>query len=107
MKIGMYMYDREIELNDEATDEFLNQHANAMDTMKRMLTAFEDEETRQAMFFMMSLRTLIDDFIEFCAEDITADEMEILLNNNDLDFLDEYEEDGENEMLVEFDDEEE
>ncbi len=108
MKIGMYMYNKEIDLNDEATNEFLRQYDNARDTMRQLLTIFEDEETRLAMFYMMSLRTLIDDFLEFCAEDIDVDLMTALLNNEEV-FDDEFEyyDEDENEISVEFDDAEE
>lgn len=108
MKIGMYMYDKEINLNDEATSLFLQQYDNAKDGMKQLLDKFDEEETRIAMFYMMSLRCFIDDFLEFCAEDIDIDEMEYLLNNSskDIDF-DEFNDDDEGEFLVEFDDEEE
>lgn len=108
MKIGMYMYDKEISLNDEATSLFLQQYDNAKDGMRQLLDKFDEEETRIAMFYMMSLRCFIDDFLEFCAEDIDIDEMEYLLNNSskDIDF-NEFDDDDEGEFLVEFDDEEE
>ena len=108
MKIGLYMYDRPIELDDESTDLFLDQYDKAREEMKRMLDMFEEEETRVAMFHMMTLRCFIDDFLEFCAEDISVDEMEILLNgvmDYDMNF-DDFDDD-EGELLVEFDDEEE
>ena len=57
--------------------------------MKRLLNLFEEEETRVAMFHMMTLRCFIDDFLEFCADGITRDEMEVLLNGiseYDMDF---------------------
>ena len=106
MKIGMYMYDREIDLNEESTKDFIAQYKNAKDTMKQLLTIFEDEETRTAIFYMMGLRTLIDDFIEFCTDDIDVDLMEKLLNNEEV-----YEDESENEeddfeILVDFDEEE-
>lgn len=107
MKIGMYMYDREIDLNEESTKDFIAQYKNAKDTMKQLLTIFEDEETRTAIFYMMGLRTLIDDFIEFCTDDIDVDLMEKLLNNEEV-----YEDEPENEeeddfeILVDFDKEE-
>ena len=105
MKIGMYMYDKEIDLNEESTDEFLIQYDNAKDTMRQLLTIFEDEQTRIAMFYMMSLRTLIDDFLEFCTEDIDVELMTALLNNEEV-FDDdlEYDDEDENEISVEFDD---
>jgi hypothetical protein len=107
MKIGMYMYDKEINLNDEATSLFLEQYDNAKDGMKQLLDLFDEEETRVAMFYMMSLRCFIDDFLEFCAEDINVNEMEYLLNNSmgNIDFAGF--DDDEGEVLVEFDDEEE
>lgn len=105
MKINMYMYDKEIDLNEEATEEFLQQYENAKETMRQLLTIFEDEETRLAMFYMMSLRTLIDDFLEFCTEDIDVDLMSALLNNEDIDD-EEFEDDDEGEIFVDFDKEE-
>ena len=109
MKIGLYMYDRPLELDDEATDLFLEQYEKAKDEMKRLLGLFDDEETRVAMFHMMSLRCFIDDFLEFCTVDIDADDMEELLNGVDEDFLfgNKYEDEDDDEILVEFDDEEE
>lgn len=107
MKIGLYMYDRPLELDEEATDLFLEQYDKAKEEMKRLLSLFDEEETRVAMFHMMSLRCFIDDFLEFCTVDIDVDDMEELLNGVDEDFLyDKYEEDDD-EILVEFDDEEE
>ena len=107
MKIGMYMYDREIDLNEESTKEFIQQYKNAKDTMKQLLTIFEDEETRTAMFYMMGLRTLIDDFLEFCTDEIDVDLMEKLLNDEEV-YEDEpeNEEDKDFEILVDFDEEE-
>ena len=106
MKIGMYMYDREIDLNEESTKDFIAQYKNAKDTMKQLLTIFEDEETRTAIFYMMGLRTLIDDFIEFCTDDIDVDLMEKLLNNEEV-YEDEPEsEEDDFEILVDFDEEE-
>lgn len=107
MKIGMYMYDREIDLNEESTKEFIQQYKNAKDTMKQLLTIFEDEETRTAMFYMMGLRTLIDDFLEFCTDEIDVDLMEKLLNDEEV-YEDEpeNEEDEDFEILVDFDEEE-
>lgn len=107
MKIGMYMYDREINLNEESTKEFIAQYKNAKDTMKQLLTIFEDEETRTAMFYMMGLRTLIDDFLEFCTDEIDVDLMEKLLNDEEV-YEDEpeNEEDEDFEILVDFDEEE-
>jgi hypothetical protein len=99
------MYDKEIDLNEEATEEFLQQYENAKGTMRQLLNIFEDEETRLAMFYMMSLRTLIDDFLEFCTEDIDVDLMSALLNNEDIDD-EEFEDDDEGEIFVDFDKEE-
>ena len=84
MKISMYVYDRPLELDEESTDEFIKQYKLAKDTMRQILTMYEDEETRSAMFYAMSLRTLIDDFLEFCTEDIDVDTMEALLNNEEV-----------------------
>ena len=108
MKIGMYMYDREIDLNDEATSLFLEQYDNAKEGMKHLLDLFDESETRVAMFYIMSLRCFMDDFLEFCTEGISVEEMEILLNgvmDYGMDF-DDFDDD-EGELLVEFDDEEE
>lgn len=108
MKIGMYMYDREIDLNDKATSLFLEQYDDAKNVMKQLLDLFDEEETRVAIFYMMSLRCFIDDFLEFCAEDINVEEMEILLNGvMDYDMNFDGFDDDEGELLVEFDDEEE
>ncbi len=109
MKISMYMYDKPIELDEESTELFLDQYDKARDEMKRLLNIFEEEETRVAMFHMMTLRCFIDDFLEFCADGMTRDEMEVLLNGiseYDMDFG-ELEEDDEFEIEVSFDDEEE
>ena len=111
MKINMYMYDRQIELGEDATKEFLIQYDRAKDMMHHLLGLFDDEDTRVAMFYMMSLRTLMDDFIEFCTNGIDVDLMESLLNN-EIDeeeiFEDLYEEEeDDSEILVEFDDDEE
>ena len=43
MKIGLYMYDREIELSDESTDLFLEQFDKAKEGMKDLLNKFDDE----------------------------------------------------------------
>lgn len=83
MKIDMYMYDRPIELDEESTDEFLAQYKLAKNTMRQILTMYEDEETRSAMFYAMGLRALLDDFLEFCTDDIDVDTMEALLNNEE------------------------
>ena len=108
MKIGMYMYDREINLDKEATELFLSQYEDAKQTMKLILNHFENEDTRTAMFYMMSLRTVIDDFLEFCTDDIDVDTMEMLLNDevsvDDIYDFDNEEDDCE--ILVDFDEEE-
>ena len=109
MKISMYMYDKPIELDEDSTELFLEQYDKARDEMKRLLDMFEEEETRVAMFHMMTLRCFIDDFLEFCADGITREEMEILLNgiyDYGMDFG-ELEEDDEYEIFVDFNDEEE
>lgn len=107
MKIGMYMYDKEINLNDESTALFLQQYEAAKESMKDLLDKFEEEDTRIAMFYIMSLRCFMDDFLEFCTDGINVAEMEYLLNNslNELDF-DDFDDD-EGELLVEFDDDDE
>lgn len=94
MKINMYMFDRPIELDEESTDEFLIQYKVAKDTMRQILTMYEDEETRSAMFFAMSLRTLLDDFLDFCTDDIDVDTMEALLNNEEVYLEDNDDDDG-------------
>ena len=106
MKLDLYMYDSPIELNEESTIEFIKQYDNAKDTMRQILTMFEDEDTRLAMFYMLSLRTLIDDFLEFCTADIDADILQMLLNDevDEEEILNDKEEDD-NEIFVEFDDE--
>ena len=106
MKLDLYMYDSPIELNEESTIEFIKQYDNAKDTMRQILTMFEDEDTRLAMFYMLSLRTLIDDFLEFCTDDIDVDLMQMLLNDEvDEDGIFEEDDEDDNEISVEFDDE--
>lgn len=116
MKLDLYMYDRPIELNEESTMEFLMQYEAAKEMMKELLDLFssDDTETRQAMFFCLCLRTLIDDFLEFCTEGVPVGLMEELLNGNEEAereiFLAKEEEiygSDEGEILVEFDDDEE
>ena len=106
MKLKMYMYDRDIMLEEEATMLFLEQLDNARESMKTLLDVFEEESTRVAMFYMMSLRSYIDDFLEFCAEDITVEEMEMLLNQSENNF-DEEEDEDEFEIYVDFNEDEE
>lgn len=106
MKIKMYMYDEPIKLDDESSKLFLEQLSIAQDSMKALLEVYADESTREAMFYMMSLRSFIDDFLEFCAEDFTQEEMEQLLNGQDVE-IDEEEDDDDFEIYVDFDDEEE
>ena len=104
MKLDLYMYDTPIELDEASTIEFIKQYDNAKDTMRQILSMFEDEDTRLAIFYMLGLRTLIDDFLEFCTEDIAVDLMQLLLNNEaDEDDIFE-DEDDDNEIFVEFDD---
>lgn len=108
MKLDLYMYDNPIELNEESTIEFIKQYDNAKDTMRQILTMFEDEDTRLAIFYMLSLRTLIDDFLEFCTADIDADILQMLLNDEaDEESIFDDEEEDDNEIFVEFDDDEE
>ena len=106
MKIKMYMYDEPIKLDDEASILFLEQLSIAKDSMRALLEVYADESTREAMFYMMSLRSFIDDFLEFCADGFTGEEMELLLNGHD-DEIDEEEDDDDFEIYVDFDDEEE
>lgn len=119
MKLDLYMYDRPIELNERSTTEFIGMYMAAKDTMSELLDLFpEDEDTRKAIFFMLSLRTLIDDFLEFCTDGISADLIERLLNGDNevekeifhikedlINASTNEEDDGE--ILVEFDDDEE
>lgn len=109
MKIKMYMYDEPIKLDDEASKLFLDQLSIAQDSMKALLEVYADQSTREAMFYMMSLRSFIDDFLEFCAENTTEEEMEQLLNGKDIEEeeVDEEEDDDDFEIYVDFDDEEE
>ena len=107
MKIKMYMYDEPIKLDDEASKLFLEQLSIAQESMKALLEVYADQSTREAMFYMMSLRSYIDDFLEFCAQDITGEEMEQLLNGYDEEEIDEEEDDDDFEIYVDFDDEEE
>lgn len=116
MKLDLYMYDRPINLDEASTMEFLMQYEAAKEMMKELLDLFSDDdaETRQAMFFCLCLRTLIDDFLEFCTEGVPAGLMEELLNGNEEAekeiFLAKEEEiygADEGEILVEFDDDEE
>lgn len=102
MKIKMYMYDREINLDEEATVLFLEQLDVARESMKALLEAYSEQPTREAMFYMMSLRSFIDDFLEFCADELSVNEMEILLNADEED----EEEDDDFEIFVDFDKEE-
>ena len=102
MKINMYMFDRPIELDEESTDEFLIQYKVAKDTMRQILTMYEDEETRSAVFFAMSLRTLLDDFLDFCTDDIDVDTMEALLNNEEV-YLEENDDDDDDGFEIEVD----
>lgn len=106
MKIKMYMYDEPIKLDDEASKLFLEQLSIAQESMKALLEAYADQSTREAMFYMMTLRSYIDDFLEFCAEGITGEEMEQLLNGYDAE-IDEEEDDDDFEIYVDFDDDEE
>lgn len=106
MKIEMYMYDRPLELDEESTVEFLKQYDNAKDTMRNILTMYEDEDTRLAMFYCMGLRSLLDDFLEFCTEDLSADLMEALLNDEEAYVTDYDLDDNEIEIEVDVDDEE-
>ena len=119
MKLDLYMYDRPIELDERATKEFLGMYMASKETMKELLDLFpEDNDTRQAIFFMLGLRTLIDDFLEFCTDGIPVELIERLLNGDEnaeeeifdvkeelVEALLNEEDDGE--ILVEFDNDEE
>ena len=109
MKIGLYMYDRPLELDEDATNLFLEQYDKAKDEMKNLLGKFDEEETRVAMFYMMTLRCFIDDFLEFCTDEIPVDVMEKLLNTPDLfdEMYENEEEEDEFEIEVKFDEDEE
>ena len=102
MKIKMYMYDEDIKLDEEATSLFLEQLDVARESMKTLLDAYAEEQTRLVIFYMMSLRSYIDDFLEFCADELSVEEMEVLLNIND----EQDNEDDEFEIFVDFDKEE-
>lgn len=106
MKIEMYMYDRPLELDEESTAEFLKQYDNARDTMRNILTMYEDEDTRLAMFYCMGLRSLLDDFLEFCTADLSVDLMEALLNDEEVYATDYDLDDNEIEIEVDVNDEE-
>ena len=102
MKIKMYMYDEDINLDEEATSLFLGQLDVARESMKALLDAYAEEQTRLVIFYMMALRSYIDDFLEFCADELSVGEMEVLLNIND----EQDTEDDEFEIFVDFDKEE-
>ena len=102
MKIKMYMYDEDVKLDKEATSLFLEQLDVARESMKTLLDAYAEEQTRLVMFYMIALRSYIDDFLEFCAEELSIEEMEVLLNTND----EQDNEDDEFEIFVDFDKEE-
>ena len=104
MKIDMFMFDRPIELDEESTKEFLLQYQNSKNMMRQILTMFEDEETRKAIFYVIGLRSFLDDFLEFCTSELDADLMEALLNDKEV-YLDDIEEDD-FEIEVDIDDEE-
>ncbi len=121
MKLGLYMYDDPINLDEGSTAEFLKRYDMAKDVMNELLGLFSDEDngSREAIFFMLGLRTLIDDFLEFCTTGIPVELIERLLNG-DLDAEEEIfhaveaeyseqldEDDDDFEILVEFDDDEE
>ena len=106
MKIEMYMYDRPIDLDEESTVEFIKQNENARDTMRNILTMYEDEDTRLAKFYCMGLRSLLDDFLEFCTQDLSVDLMEALLNDEEAYVTDYDLDDNEIEIEVDVDDEE-
>ena len=116
MKLGLYMYDEPIQLDEDSTKRFLRQYDAARETITGLLDLYSDGDvgTRDAIFYMLGLRTLIDDFLEFCTTDVSQELIERLLNGDP--FVEEeifdriesnYEEDDEGEILVEFDDEEE
>ena len=96
MKIDMFMFDRPIELDEESTKEFLLQYQNSKNMMRQILTMFEDEneETRKAIFYVIGLRSFLDDFLEFCTEGLTAELMEALLNDEEayMEYEEKYEE---------------
>ena len=108
MKIDMFMFDRPIELDEESTKEFLLQYQNSKNMMRQILTMFEDEETRKAIFYVIGLRSFLDDFLEFCTEGLTAELMEALLNDEEayMEYEEKYEEEDDFEIEVDIDDEE-
>ena len=120
MKLRLYMYDDPISLDEESTKDFIEQYDSASEFMTTILDMFRyDNTSRKAIFFMLGLRTLIDDFLEFCTTGISAELIERLLNGDEEveneifeaieSELSPYfeEEDDEGEILVEFDDDEE
>lgn len=119
MKLGLYMYDNPIFLNEESTKDFLEQYDSAREFMATILDMFTDSSTsREAIFFMLGLRTFIDDFLEFCTTGVSEELIERLLNGDDsveaeiFDSIESgiesyIEDDDEGEILVEFDDDEE
>jgi hypothetical protein len=119
MKLGLYMYDDPISLNEESTKDFIEQYDSARDLMTTVLDMFSESNTsREAIFFMLGLRTLIDDFLEFCTTGVSAELIERLLNGDEeveneiFEALESemepyFEDDYEGEILVEFDDDEE
>ena len=102
MKIDMFMFDRPIELDEESTKEFLLQYQNSKNMMRQILTMFEDEETRKAIFYVIGLRSFLDDFLEFCTEGLTAELMEALLNDEEayMEYEEKYEEECDFEIEV-------
>lgn len=119
MKLGLYMYDDPISLNEESTKDFIEQYDSARELMATILDMFTNSNTsREAIFFMLGLRTLIDDFLEFCTTGVSAELIERLLNGDEeveseiFDTIESeiesyIEDDDEGEILVEFDDDEE
>lgn len=98
MKLKLNDFAKPIELGDQATEEFLMQWDNARETMKQLLQLYENKETRIALFYMLSLSDFVNDFIDFVLEGLEEDDLEELLNDY---------ENAENEIQIDFGDDEE
>ena len=98
MRLKLNDFVRPIELGDQATEEFLMQWDNARETMKQLLQLYENEETRIALFYMLSLSDFVNDFIDFVLEGLEEEDLEELLNDC---------ENAENEIQIDFGDDEE
>lgn len=98
MKLKLNDFIKPIELGEQATEEFLMQWDRARETMKQLLYLYEDEETRSALFYMLSLSDFVNDFIDFVLEGLKEEDLEELLNDY---------ENAENEIQIDFGDDDE